>query len=199
MLLTPPGTRGCVRARTGADTGFTRHPQGTLNSERTGGKSYYYLTDADGSVLGPVDNTGTRVGVLVLGAPETGGTEDEVAGQDYCRGAGAFADNWERQYAYWGHGGGGHLARAVSVSSRGTGLATPAQARSTPIAPATFSPRGPASVWRRLAHRRPPPTRGAGPGSFPAPRARYSAAPNGRPHEAVRSGRPGGQGWGSTA
>jgi RHS repeat-associated protein len=44
----------------GTDTGFIRDPQGTLNSMRTGGSSYYYLTDAQGSVLGLVDAVGRR-------------------------------------------------------------------------------------------------------------------------------------------
>jgi hypothetical protein len=35
----------------GVDTGFIREPAGTLNSMTTGGKSYYYLTDATGNVL----------------------------------------------------------------------------------------------------------------------------------------------------
>ncbi|MEU3528772.1 DUF6531 domain-containing protein, partial [Streptomyces sp. NPDC038707] len=36
----------------GVDMGFNREPGGTLNSMTTGGKSYYYLTDAIGSVIG---------------------------------------------------------------------------------------------------------------------------------------------------
>ncbi|MDT0387191.1 RHS repeat-associated core domain-containing protein [Streptomyces sp. DSM 41921] len=42
------------------DTGFIREPAGTLNSMTTGGKSYYYLTDATGNVLGLTDDTGKR-------------------------------------------------------------------------------------------------------------------------------------------
>lgn len=44
----------------GADTGFTREARGTLNSVRSGGSSYYYLTGAHGSVLGLVDAAGHR-------------------------------------------------------------------------------------------------------------------------------------------
>jgi RHS repeat-associated protein len=44
----------------GVDTGFIAEPAGTLNSMTTGGKSYYYLTDATGNVLGLVDDTGKR-------------------------------------------------------------------------------------------------------------------------------------------
>jgi RHS repeat-associated protein len=43
------------------DTGFAREPAGTLNSMTTGGISYYYLTDATGSVTGLVDASGTKV------------------------------------------------------------------------------------------------------------------------------------------
>lgn len=44
----------------GADTGFIREPAGTLNSVRNAGKSYYYLTDATGNILGLVDEAGQR-------------------------------------------------------------------------------------------------------------------------------------------
>ncbi|WP_241269270.1 RHS repeat-associated core domain-containing protein [Streptomyces chrestomyceticus] len=45
----------------GTDTGFVREPRGTLNSMNRGGKSYYYLTDALGSVVGLADETGAKV------------------------------------------------------------------------------------------------------------------------------------------
>ncbi|MEU1075117.1 MULTISPECIES: RHS repeat-associated core domain-containing protein [unclassified Streptomyces] len=45
----------------GVDTGFNREPQGTLNSMTTGASSYYYLTDALGSVIALTDDTGTKV------------------------------------------------------------------------------------------------------------------------------------------
>ncbi|MGW7199040.1 RHS repeat-associated core domain-containing protein [Streptomyces chryseus] len=45
----------------GVDMGFNREPGGTLNSMTTGGKSYYYLTDALGSVIALTDDTGTKV------------------------------------------------------------------------------------------------------------------------------------------
>ncbi|GAA5072401.1 hypothetical protein GCM10023336_59160 [Streptomyces similanensis] len=41
--------------------GFNREPGGTLNSMKTGGKSYYYLTDSIGSVTGLVDVDGNKV------------------------------------------------------------------------------------------------------------------------------------------
>lgn len=44
----------------GVDMGFNREPGGTLNSMTTGGKSYYYLTDALGSVVALADDTGTK-------------------------------------------------------------------------------------------------------------------------------------------
>ncbi|MFP8903992.1 RHS repeat-associated core domain-containing protein [Streptomyces atacamensis] len=49
-----------ARTTAGKDSGFVREPTGTLNSMRTGGKSYYYLTDALGSVMGLVDASGER-------------------------------------------------------------------------------------------------------------------------------------------
>ncbi|MFJ1585964.1 RHS repeat-associated core domain-containing protein [Streptomyces sp. NPDC088197] len=48
---------------------------------RTGGKSYYYLTDADGSVLGLVDNAAHRVNTYTYnptGMPRTGGVSETV-------------------------------------------------------------------------------------------------------------------------
>ncbi|MFF6958166.1 RHS repeat-associated core domain-containing protein [Streptomyces sp. NPDC008317] len=55
------GPEGLAASTTaGTDTGYTRDPQGTLNSMRTGGTSYYYLTDVDGSVLGLANTARTR-------------------------------------------------------------------------------------------------------------------------------------------
>ena len=51
----------------GVDTGFIREPAGTLNSMTTGGKSYYYLTDATGNVLGLVDDAGKRTHTYAYG------------------------------------------------------------------------------------------------------------------------------------
>ncbi|WP_428986000.1 RHS repeat-associated core domain-containing protein [Streptomyces pyxinicus] len=50
-----------AKSTAGADMGFNREPGGTLNSMTTGGKSYYYLTDAIGSVIGLVDVDGNKV------------------------------------------------------------------------------------------------------------------------------------------
>ncbi|MCZ9340189.1 RHS repeat protein, partial [Streptomyces sp. TRM76130] len=76
----------------GVDTGFIREPSGTLNSMTTGGKSYYYLTDATGNVLGLVDDTGKRTHTYAYGPtglPRT--TPTEAVPQPY-RYAGAYAD-----------------------------------------------------------------------------------------------------------
>ncbi|MEU7649257.1 RHS repeat-associated core domain-containing protein [Streptomyces huasconensis] len=45
----------------GADTGFNREPGGTLNSMTRDGKTYFYLTDAIGSVVAVADESGTKV------------------------------------------------------------------------------------------------------------------------------------------
>ncbi|MER7487623.1 RHS repeat-associated core domain-containing protein [Streptomyces sp. NPDC126497] len=50
-----------AKTTAGVDMGFNREPGGTLNSMTTGGKSYYYLTDAIGSVVALADETGTKV------------------------------------------------------------------------------------------------------------------------------------------
>ncbi|WP_221359922.1 RHS repeat-associated core domain-containing protein [Streptomyces beigongshangae] len=55
----PLGLSGQTTA--GKDTEFVREPGGTLNSLTTGGKDYYYLTDALGSVTGVVDESGKQV------------------------------------------------------------------------------------------------------------------------------------------
>ncbi|MEU4148635.1 RHS repeat-associated core domain-containing protein, partial [Streptomyces parvulus] len=76
----------------GVDTGFIREPAGTLNSMTTGGKSYYYLTDATGNILGLADNTGKRTHTYAYGPtglPRT--TPTESVPQPY-RYAGAYAD-----------------------------------------------------------------------------------------------------------
>ncbi|GAA2569223.1 MULTISPECIES: RHS repeat-associated core domain-containing protein [Streptomyces] len=76
----------------GVDTGFIREPAGTLNSMTTGGKSYYYLTDATGNVLGLVDDAGKRTHTYAYGP--TGlprGTTTEAVPQPY-RYAGAYLD-----------------------------------------------------------------------------------------------------------
>ncbi|MGQ4469546.1 RHS repeat-associated core domain-containing protein [Streptomyces violaceoruber] len=76
----------------GVDTGFIREPSGTLNSMTTGGKSYYYLTDATGNVLGLVDDAGKRTHTYAYGPTGTPrGTITEAAPQPY-RYAGAYAD-----------------------------------------------------------------------------------------------------------
>ncbi|MEW2390121.1 RHS repeat-associated core domain-containing protein [Streptomyces venezuelae] len=46
---------------TGVDTGFNREPGGTLNSMTRDGKTYFYLTDALGSVVAVTDESGTKV------------------------------------------------------------------------------------------------------------------------------------------
>ncbi len=50
-----------AKSTAGVDMGFNREPGGTLNSMTTGGKSYYYLTDALGSVIALADEAGTKV------------------------------------------------------------------------------------------------------------------------------------------
>ncbi|AZM56163.1 Wall-associated protein [Streptomyces sp. WAC 01529] len=45
----------------GTDTGFNREPGGTLNSMTRDGKTYFYLTDAIGSVVAVADESGTKV------------------------------------------------------------------------------------------------------------------------------------------
>ncbi|MGA5039825.1 RHS repeat-associated core domain-containing protein [Streptomyces capoamus] len=50
-----------AKTTAGTDMGFNREPGGTLNSMTTGGKTYYYLTDALGSVIGLADVDGNKV------------------------------------------------------------------------------------------------------------------------------------------
>ncbi|MFI2726732.1 RHS repeat-associated core domain-containing protein [Streptomyces sp. NPDC018584] len=56
------GPLGLSAASTGGvDAGSNQEPGGTLNSMTTGGKPYYYLTDALGSVVALADESGTKV------------------------------------------------------------------------------------------------------------------------------------------
>jgi RHS repeat-associated protein len=50
-----------AKTTAGVDMGFNREPGGTLNSMTTGGKTYFYLTDAIGSVIGLADENGDKV------------------------------------------------------------------------------------------------------------------------------------------
>ncbi|MGW9498903.1 RHS repeat-associated core domain-containing protein [Streptomyces prasinus] len=50
-----------AKTTAGVDMGFNREPGGTLNSMTTGGKTYYYLTDAIGSVVALADGDGNKV------------------------------------------------------------------------------------------------------------------------------------------
>ncbi|MEE1831781.1 DUF6531 domain-containing protein [Streptomyces sp. SP17KL33] len=50
-----------AKTTAGVDMGFNREPGGTLNSMTTGGKTYYYLTDAIGSVVALADADGNKV------------------------------------------------------------------------------------------------------------------------------------------
>ncbi|MET7595742.1 RHS repeat-associated core domain-containing protein [Streptomyces sp. NPDC005481] len=50
-----------AKTTAGVDMGFNREPGGTLNSMTTGGKAYYYLTDAIGSVIALTDEDGNKV------------------------------------------------------------------------------------------------------------------------------------------
>ncbi|MET9483304.1 RHS repeat-associated core domain-containing protein [Streptomyces sp. NPDC006638] len=61
------GLTGTTTADT--DTGFIREPAARLNSMRTGGKSYYYLTDATGNFQGLADDAGTRTHTYAYGPP----------------------------------------------------------------------------------------------------------------------------------
>ncbi|MER7148379.1 RHS repeat-associated core domain-containing protein [Streptomyces xanthochromogenes] len=75
----------------GVDTGFNREPGGTLNSMTTGGKAYYYLTDALGSVIGLADETGTKVNTYSYSPRGVARTAIEAAPQPY-RFAGGHQD-----------------------------------------------------------------------------------------------------------
>ncbi|MFI9809443.1 RHS repeat-associated core domain-containing protein [Streptomyces sp. NPDC052301] len=50
-----------AKTTAGVDMGFNREPGGTLNSMTTGGKAYFYLTDALGSVVALADEDGNKV------------------------------------------------------------------------------------------------------------------------------------------
>ncbi|WP_434097401.1 RHS repeat-associated core domain-containing protein [Streptomyces massasporeus] len=50
-----------AKTTAGVDMGFNREPGGTLNSMTTGGKTYYYLTDAIGSMVALADADGNKV------------------------------------------------------------------------------------------------------------------------------------------
>ncbi|ROQ59131.1 RHS repeat-associated protein [Streptomyces sp. 840.1] len=76
----------------GVDTGFNREPGGTLNSMTRGGKNYYYLTDALGSVVAVADEAGTKVnsyGYSPRGVPRS--ITSETVPQPY-RFAGGYQD-----------------------------------------------------------------------------------------------------------
>ncbi|MFG2677347.1 RHS repeat-associated core domain-containing protein [Streptomyces sp. NPDC048445] len=86
----PIGLAGTSTA--GVDTGFNREPGGTLNSMTRGGKNYYYLTDALGSVVAMADENGTKVnsyGYSPRGVPRS--TTSETVPQSY-RFAGGYQD-----------------------------------------------------------------------------------------------------------
>lgn len=51
----------------GTATGFVREPSGTLVAMRSGGNSQYYLTDAQGSVIGLVDTASKRTATYTYG------------------------------------------------------------------------------------------------------------------------------------
>ncbi|MFE3688700.1 RHS repeat-associated core domain-containing protein [Streptomyces sp. NPDC059095] len=75
----------------GVDTGFNREPGGTLNSMTTGGKAYYYLTDALGSVIGLADESGTRVNTYTYSPRGVARTTTQAVPQPY-RFAGGHQD-----------------------------------------------------------------------------------------------------------
>lgn len=81
-----------AKSTAGVDMGFNREPGGTLNSMTTGGKSYYYLTDAIGSVIALADETGTKVNTYSYSprGVQRAGTSEQVP-QPY-RFAGGFQD-----------------------------------------------------------------------------------------------------------
>jgi RHS repeat-associated protein len=81
-----------AKSTAGVDMGFNREPGGNLNSMTTGGKSYYYLTDAIGSVVALADETGTKVNSYAYSprSVERGTTTEKIS-QSY-RFAGGFQD-----------------------------------------------------------------------------------------------------------
>ncbi|WP_235967889.1 RHS repeat-associated core domain-containing protein [Streptomyces mesophilus] len=76
----------------GVDMGFNREPRGTLNSMTTGGKAYFYLTDALGSVVALADEAGAKVNTYAY-SPRgvTRSTTKEAVPQPY-RFAGGHQD-----------------------------------------------------------------------------------------------------------
>ncbi|MCX5387499.1 RHS repeat-associated core domain-containing protein [Streptomyces sp. NBC_00083] len=83
---------GLAASTTGdEDTGFVREPAGTLNSMTRDGKSYYYLTDATGNVLGLTDSAGTRVNSYTYTPTGQARTTTEQTPQPY-RYAGTYLD-----------------------------------------------------------------------------------------------------------
>ncbi|WP_307679905.1 RHS repeat-associated core domain-containing protein [Streptomyces sp. V4I2] len=90
-----PGPIGLAAETTsGTDTGFVREAEGTLNSMTRGGKAYYYLTDALGSVVGLADEAGTKVNTYAYsprGVTRAGTTEKAGVSQPY-RFAGGHQD-----------------------------------------------------------------------------------------------------------
>ncbi|PJN01568.1 Wall-associated protein [Streptomyces sp. CB01201] len=75
----------------GVDTGFNREPGGTLNSMTTGGKAYYYLTDALGSVIGLADESGTKANTYTYSPRGVARTTTQAVPQPY-RFAGGHQD-----------------------------------------------------------------------------------------------------------
>lgn len=74
----------------GTDTGFVREPAGTLNSVTRDGKSYYYLTDAIGTVVALTDASGNKVNSYYY-SPRGVTVPTEKITQPY-RYAGAYQD-----------------------------------------------------------------------------------------------------------
>ncbi|MFI0975553.1 RHS repeat-associated core domain-containing protein [Streptomyces sp. NPDC021093] len=73
------------------DTGFHREPGGALNSFTAGGKTYYYLYDALGSVTAVVDGAGTKVNQYRYSPRGVDGVFTEKVPQPY-RFAGGYQD-----------------------------------------------------------------------------------------------------------
>ncbi|WP_237500793.1 RHS repeat-associated core domain-containing protein [Streptomyces sp. SID8370] len=70
-----------AKSQGGTDMGFDREPGGTLNSMTTGGKAYFYLTDALGSVVAMADESGTKVNTYSYsprGVRVLAGTDEKV-------------------------------------------------------------------------------------------------------------------------
>ncbi|RZE01521.1 Wall-associated protein, partial [Streptomyces albidoflavus] len=70
-----------AKSQDGTDMGFNREPGGTLNSMTTGGKVYFYLTDALGSVVAMADESGAKVNTYQYsprGVRVLAGTDEKV-------------------------------------------------------------------------------------------------------------------------